>query len=87
MTDQAISHTQPGRVAAAWFTLGAIYRNWKARRQVRKLQDREDRILDDIGVTRDEIAWASHLPLSTNAACELERAAYRRRKEEQLKWL
>ncbi|NNE21527.1 MAG: DUF1127 domain-containing protein [Rhizobiales bacterium] len=87
MTDQSISHTQSGCVATVQRTLGALYRNWKARRQVRKLQDREDRILDDIGVTRDELAWASHLPLSVNSACELERAAYRRRKEEQLKWL
>ncbi|MDH3741141.1 MAG: DUF1127 domain-containing protein [Hyphomicrobiales bacterium] len=87
MTNQAISQTQSGRVATVRFTLATLYRNWKARRQVRRLQDREDRILDDIGVTRDEITWASHVPLSLNAACELERAAYRRRKEEQMKWL
>lgn len=87
MTNQAISQVRTRQVASLQFTLGAIYRNWKARRAVAKLQDREDSILDDIGVTRDEIAWASHLPLSANAACELERAAYRRRKEEQLKWL
>ena len=86
MTNQAISHAQPHRVASPRFTFGAIYHNWKSRRAVAKLLDREDRILDDIGVTRDEIAWASHLPLSHNAACELERVAYRRRKQEQLKW-
>ena len=87
MTHHAIPQTRTRRSALPQFTLRAIYRNWKARRQVRKLQDRDDRILDDIGVTRDEIAWASHLPLSANAAEELDRAAYRRRKEEQLKWL
>ena len=87
MTDRAISQTNTRRIASPRFTLSAIYRNWKARRQVKKLQDRDDRILDDIGVTRDEIAWASHLPLSANAADELDRVAYRRRKEEQLKWL
>ena len=87
MTYHAIPQTRSRQSALSQFTLNAIYRNWKARRQVKKRQDRDDRILDDIGVTRDEIAWASHLPLSVNASEELERTAYHRRKEEQLKWL
>ena len=87
MTNQAISRTRPRHFAPPRFKFGAIYSNWRTRRQVKKLQDRDDRILDDIGVTRDEVAWASRLPLSVNAALELDRAAYRRRKEEQLKWL
>ncbi|MEM9330514.1 MAG: DUF1127 domain-containing protein [Pseudomonadota bacterium] len=31
----------------------------------------DDRSLADIGVTRDEVKWASSLPLSTNAALEI----------------
>lgn len=32
----------------------------------------DDGILDDIGVTRSDVKWASQLPLSQNAALELE---------------
>ncbi|MEM9277940.1 MAG: DUF1127 domain-containing protein [Pseudomonadota bacterium] len=31
----------------------------------------DDRSLADIGVTREDVMWASNLPLSTNAALEL----------------
>ncbi len=67
--------------------LSTLWRNWKARRQVKKLQDRRDETLDDIGVTRDELSWASRLPLTVNAALALEDRAYRRRKEERHMWL
>ena len=78
-----ISHS-PSRSFAGWRT---ILRNWRARRHVRALQDRSDSLLYDIGVTRDEVAWASGLPLTANAAKELDRAAYDRRKREALQWL
>ena len=67
--------------------LANLWRNWKARRHVSKLQDCEERILDDIGVTRDELSWASRLPLTVNAALALEDRAYRRRKEARHMWL
>ena len=35
----------------------------------------DERILDDIGVTRDEVRWAASLPLQVNAASELKRLA------------
>ena len=87
MTDYAITQTTAQSAGSQRFSLLVILRNWIARRRVKSLQDREDRILDDIGVTREEITWASNLPLSENAAHALEQASYRRRKEEQLKWL
>lgn len=55
------------------------FRNWKARRQVTRLQDLDDHILYDIGVTREDIAWAAGLPLADNAAQFLERRATQRR--------
>ncbi|MGI9487708.1 MAG: hypothetical protein ACR2RF_17880 [Geminicoccaceae bacterium] len=39
----------------------------------------DDRLLDDMGVTREEVRWAASLPLEENAALALrERAAKRR---------
>lgn len=50
--------------------------NRAAFRQMLKL---EDNILQDIGVTRDDIVWASNLPISKNAALELNSVATARR--------
>jgi uncharacterized protein YjiS (DUF1127 family) len=87
MTNRAIP--QATTRAPIWNMSGIqqLWRNWRARRHIKALQDRSDAILFDIGVTRDEVSWASDLPLSKNAARELERTAYNRRKAEQLKWL
>jgi len=30
-----------------------------------------DELLDDIGVTRDDVRWAAQLPMSVDAACAL----------------
>ena len=87
MTNRAISQTPTLDRSDRRSRWSYLLRNWIVRRKVRQLQDHDDRILDDIGVTRDEVAWASHLPLSVNSARELDKAAYRRRKEQQLMWL
>jgi uncharacterized protein YjiS (DUF1127 family) len=59
-----------------------LLHNWKARRRVVSLEDYDDHILHDIGVTRTDIRWAANLPLTTNAALALEERAFRRRKDE-----
>ncbi len=42
----------------------------------------DDRMLDDLGVTREEVLWAASLPLEVNAALALQaRAAARRAAE------
>ncbi len=61
------------RAAARWLS------NWRARRQIRKLSDYETRILNDMGVTRDEVKWAAKLPLSVNPAWELRNRSRTRR--------
>lgn len=35
----------------------------------------DDRLLEDIGVTREEVQWAASLPLEMNAALELKKLA------------
>ena len=64
------------------FQLSRLLNNWLVRRKVRALADNDDVILDDIGITRDEIDWARKLPLTVNAAIALNDRASKRRKIE-----
>lgn len=72
------SHSRQAAGPSFWFT--ERVHNWFARRAIAKLEHYEDHILRDIGVTRDEIRWASHLPLSQNAALALEVHSLHRRR-------
>jgi uncharacterized protein YjiS (DUF1127 family) len=60
----------------AW--LRRLWRNFTARRAVSRLETYDDNLLKDIGVTRDEVTWAAHLPLSVNAALALEERSHSR---------
>ncbi len=60
--------------------LRRFLRNWVARRAIARLDNYDDFLLRDIGVTRDDIRWASHLPLSQNAALALEERSVRQRR-------
>ncbi|MEM7045166.1 MAG: hypothetical protein AAF543_20345 [Pseudomonadota bacterium] len=40
----------------------------------------DDQLLDDIGVTREELDWAIRLPLGVNAALALQDRAKKRRR-------
>jgi uncharacterized protein YjiS (DUF1127 family) len=57
-----------------------LVRNWKAKRRIVALGNFDDYLLQDIGITRDEVQWAAGLPLTVNAAVALEERAFRRRK-------
>jgi len=64
------------------FQLPRLVHNWFVRRKIRALGDRDDHILDDIGVRRYEVQWAARLPLTVNAAIALNDRAKRRRQRE-----
>jgi uncharacterized protein YjiS (DUF1127 family) len=49
-----------------------LFHNWKARREVAQLAGFDDFMLADIGVTRADVEWAAHLPLTTDATEALE---------------
>jgi uncharacterized protein YjiS (DUF1127 family) len=49
-----------------------LIRNWLARRAVRRMENLDEHLLRDIGLTRDEVRWAAGLPLSQNAALSLD---------------
>lgn len=53
----------------------SVRRRWRLHR----MQSLDDHMLDDIGVTRDELQWAIGLPFRVNAALALHERARRRR--------
>ena len=55
-----------------------LFRNWRARSEVAMLADCDDRILQDLGIRRDEVLWAARLPLSQNPRLALEERAFLR---------
>jgi uncharacterized protein YjiS (DUF1127 family) len=67
----------PTRLLAA--SVG-LFSTWRRRRRFNNLLDLDDRLLDDIGVTRAEVEMTSQLPLSQNAATELRRLSLERRR-------
>lgn len=60
---------------------GLVYRLGRRRRLYRMLR-LDDHLLDDIGITREELLWAIDLPLGVNAALELHERAKARRAAE-----
>ena len=79
MTDHAVEHHRTASVTG-FHGLKQLFRNWQARRKVRGLEELDDRMLADIGVSRAEVEWAGRLPLGFNPALELRSVSSRRRR-------
>jgi uncharacterized protein YjiS (DUF1127 family) len=62
-----------------------LFHNWKSRREVNQLAEFDDFMLADIGVSRADVDWAAHLPLSTDATEELERRTASRQRQAALR--
>ena len=90
MDARAIATDQPQSWGAAareiWQTTTGFVREQyamrKRRRQLLRMHRLDDAMLRDIGVTRDELHYASGLPLSVNAALELQKLSLTRRRRE-----
>ena len=80
MRDYALSRAEAAEATGSLSLLWRFIRNWRARRAVVRLDALDDYLLHDIGVPRAELRWASGLPLTVNAALELEERATRRRR-------
>lgn len=78
MRDYALHRAMALGETGGW-SVSLFFRRWWARRFVRKLEQLEDHLLADIGVTRDDLQWAAGLPLSVNAAIALDELAKRKR--------
>lgn len=79
MRDYALNRATSVEATGAFSLIGRIIANWRARRAVARLDTFDDYLLRDIGVTRGDVRWASGLPLSVNAALELEQRSLQRR--------
>lgn len=80
MRDYALSRAASAEATGALSLFNGLLRNWLARRAVGRLDQLDDYLLRDIGVTREEVQWAARLPLSVNAALALEERATKRRR-------
>jgi uncharacterized protein YjiS (DUF1127 family) len=80
MRDYALSRAQAAEATGSLSLLWRFIRNWRARRAVVGLDRLDEHLLDDLGITRADVRWASGLPLTVNAALELEERATRRRR-------
>lgn len=80
MRDYALNRAEAAESAGSLSLLWGMIRNWQAHRAVSRLDRLDDHMLNDIGVTREEVRWAAGLPLTVNAALELEERATRRRR-------
>ena len=78
MRDYALHRAMALGETGGW-SVSLFLRRWWARRFVRKLEQLEDHLLTDIGITRDDLRWAAELPLSVNAAIALDELAKRKR--------
>ncbi len=80
MRDYALNLAASAEATGSHALLWDLIRNWRSRRAVSRLDRLDDHLLRDIGVTREELRWATRLPLSRNAALELDDLARRRRR-------
>jgi uncharacterized protein YjiS (DUF1127 family) len=71
MRDYILTQAQS---AGKTFTFPALHRiveNWRKRRQLRQLEQLDDHVLMDIGLTRDELIRVQRIPLAVDPVTEL----------------
>jgi uncharacterized protein YjiS (DUF1127 family) len=80
MTTQDLTIRVTGPTSGLLHRAAALVRGLVRRRKFKRLQDLDDHILDDIGVTRHEVEIATRLPFTHDAATELRRMSNERRR-------
>jgi uncharacterized protein YjiS (DUF1127 family) len=71
------SHAPAGLIAELLHDVGAAIHSWNSRRKLARLSELDDRLLADVGVTRDDVDWALQLPFSVDPSLELQRRSLR----------
>ncbi len=66
-------------LAALWTWIKQRHEQRQDRALLQNVTALDDHMLKDIGITRNDVIWASQLPLSQNAAQELEKLSRRNR--------
>jgi uncharacterized protein YjiS (DUF1127 family) len=64
--------------AHAFPAIHRLVQNWRKRRSLRRLEDLEDHLLMDIGLTRADLVYAQKLPLAVDPMAEIGRRARHR---------
>jgi uncharacterized protein YjiS (DUF1127 family) len=85
MTDTTHTRGAGNPLFALARSLADRRRNALHRKTVKRLLDLDDRILHDIGVTRDEARHAARQPLSVDPLMELHRTTLARRNRERMR--
>jgi uncharacterized protein YjiS (DUF1127 family) len=80
MRDYALTRAAAAEAVGGSSIIGRIFRHFKARRAVARLDRLDDFMLRDIGIARPDVRWAAGLPLSVNAALALEERSHQRRR-------
>jgi uncharacterized protein YjiS (DUF1127 family) len=80
MNDYALHQAQVSGSLEGGGFISKLIHNIQARRTVKQLWQMDDHMLRDMGVTREEIAWAASRPFYHNAAMALEERSSTRRR-------
>jgi uncharacterized protein YjiS (DUF1127 family) len=86
MTDRTMTRITGNPLFELARNLADRRRNATRRRTVKRLLDLDDRILHDIGVTRDEARHAAGQPLTVDPLAELYRTSLTRRSRARIRF-
>jgi uncharacterized protein YjiS (DUF1127 family) len=73
MRNYVLSEAQSREAYGRLTVVVRVLRNWRQRRDLKKLQAMDDHMLRDIGVTREMLSRLARLPLTADIAWERER--------------
>jgi uncharacterized protein YjiS (DUF1127 family) len=71
MRDYILTQAETTGKTFTFPALNRIVANWRKRRQLRQLEQLDDHVLMDIGLTRDELIRVQRSPLSMDPVTEL----------------
>jgi uncharacterized protein YjiS (DUF1127 family) len=73
MRNYVLSEAQSREAYGRFTVVARVLRNWRHRKDLKKLRAMDDHMLSDLGITRDEIARLSRLPLTADVQWEKDR--------------
>jgi uncharacterized protein YjiS (DUF1127 family) len=71
MRDYILNQAETADRTFTFPALNRIVANWRKRRQLRQLEQLDDHVLMDIGLTRDELIRVQHVPFAVDPVSEL----------------
>jgi uncharacterized protein YjiS (DUF1127 family) len=71
MRDYILTQAETADKTFTFPGLNRIVANWRKRRQLRQLEQLDDHVLMDIGLTRDELIRVQRVPLAVDPVIEL----------------